>query len=94
MGCTHAVPVVSAGHSTVTSVVIADRLGLVRAAHTVLLSRAKLLLIHVNPRDRCLWAGALFLARRSTEETALKSVRIALRDEGRWRAQGSLESSA
>jgi hypothetical protein len=44
--------------------------------------------------DRCTWAGAFFLARRSTEETALKSVRIALRDEERWRAQASRESSA
>ena len=44
--------------------------------------------------DRCTWAGALFLARRSTKETALKSVRIALRDEERWRAQASRESSA
>ena len=44
--------------------------------------------------DRCTWAGALFLARRSTEETALKSVRIALRDEERWRAKTSPESSA
>jgi hypothetical protein len=39
--------------------------------------------------DRCLLAGALFLARRSTDETALKSVRIAIRDEERWRAQAS-----
>jgi hypothetical protein len=37
--------------------------------------------------DRCTWAAALFLARRSTEETALKSVKIALRDEERWRAK-------
>src|SRR6516225_6659710 len=37
--------------------------------------------------DRCTWAAALFLARRSTEATALKSVRIALRDEERWRAK-------
>jgi hypothetical protein len=44
--------------------------------------------------DRCLWAGALFLARRSTEATALKSVRIALRDEQRWRSKASPESSA
>jgi hypothetical protein len=44
--------------------------------------------------DRCLWAGALFLARRSTEQTALKSVRIALRDEERWRSKASPESSA
>ena len=44
--------------------------------------------------DRCTWAGALFLARRSTEESALKSVKIALRDEERWRAQASPESSA
>jgi hypothetical protein len=44
--------------------------------------------------DRCTWAGALFLARRSTEETALKSVRIAMRDEERWRAKTSLENSA
>ena len=45
--------------------------------------------------DRCLWAAALFLARRSTEATALKSVKIALRDEERWRAQqASRESSA
>jgi hypothetical protein len=44
--------------------------------------------------DRCTWAGALFLARRSTEETALKSVRIALRDEERWRSKASPESSA
>jgi hypothetical protein len=32
--------------------------------------------------------------RRSTEETAVRSVPIAIRDEERWRAQGSLESSA
>jgi hypothetical protein len=44
--------------------------------------------------DRCKWAGALFLAHRSTEATALKSVRIALRDEERWRSQASPESSA
>jgi hypothetical protein len=44
--------------------------------------------------DRCTWAGALFLARRSTEETAVKSVRIALRDEERWRSKASPESSA
>ena len=44
--------------------------------------------------DRCTWAAALFLARRSTEETALKSVRIALRDEERWRSKASPESSA
>jgi hypothetical protein len=44
--------------------------------------------------DRCLWAAALFLARRSTEKTALKSVRIALRDEERWRAKTSPERSA
>jgi hypothetical protein len=44
--------------------------------------------------DRCTWAGALFLARRSTEATALKSVRIALRDEQLWRSKASLESSA
>jgi len=41
--------------------------------------------------DRCTWAGALFLARRSTEATALKSVQIAMRDEERWRAKTSLE---
>jgi hypothetical protein len=44
--------------------------------------------------DRCLWAGALFLARRSTEETALRSVGLALRDKERWRAKTSAESSA
>jgi hypothetical protein len=44
--------------------------------------------------DRCTWAAALFLARRSTEATALRSVRIAMRDEERWRAQASRESSA
>ena len=44
--------------------------------------------------DRCRWAAALFLARRSTEATALRSVRIAMRDEERWRAQASRESSA
>jgi hypothetical protein len=32
--------------------------------------------------------------RRSTEETVVSSVPIAIRDEERWRAQGSLESSA
>jgi hypothetical protein len=41
--------------------------------------------------DRCTWAAALFLARRSTEATALKSVQIAMRDEERWRAKTSLE---
>jgi hypothetical protein len=35
-------------------------------------------------RDRLQWAGALCLARRTTEETALKSVRTALKDEARW----------
>jgi hypothetical protein len=44
--------------------------------------------------DRCTWAGALFLARRSTEATALKSVRTALKDEARWRAKTSPENSA
>jgi hypothetical protein len=44
--------------------------------------------------DRCTWAGALFLARRSTEATALKSVSIAMRDEERWRSKASPESSA
>jgi hypothetical protein len=44
--------------------------------------------------DRCSWAAALFLARRSTEETALKSVKIALRDEEQWRAKIVPESSA
>jgi hypothetical protein len=44
--------------------------------------------------DRCMWAGALFLARRSTEETALKSVRVALKDEELWRSKASPESSA
>jgi hypothetical protein len=44
--------------------------------------------------DRCTWAAALFLARRSTLETAVKSVSIAMRDEERWRAQASPESSA
>jgi hypothetical protein len=44
--------------------------------------------------DRCLWAGALFLARRSAEETALRSIRIVLRDEERWRAKTLPESSA
>ena len=44
--------------------------------------------------DRCIWAAALFLARRSTEETALKSVTIAMRDEELWRSKASLESSA
>jgi hypothetical protein len=44
--------------------------------------------------DRCTWAGALFLARRSTEATALKSVQIAMRDEERWRAKTSPENSA
>jgi hypothetical protein len=44
--------------------------------------------------DRCTWAAALFLARRSTEATALKSVRIALRDEERWRSKALPESSA
>jgi hypothetical protein len=43
--------------------------------------------------DRCTWAAALFLARRSNEETALKSVRIALRDEERWRAKTSPDNS-
>jgi hypothetical protein len=43
--------------------------------------------------DRCTWAAALFLARRSAEETALKSVQIAMRDEERWRAKTSQESS-
>jgi hypothetical protein len=37
--------------------------------------------------DRCLWAGALCLARRTTEATALKSVAVALRDERQWRAK-------
>jgi hypothetical protein len=44
--------------------------------------------------DRCTWAAALFLARRSTEETAAKSVRIALRDEEQWRSKASPENSA
>jgi hypothetical protein len=44
--------------------------------------------------DRCTWAGALFLARRSTEATALKSVKVALKDEERWRSKASLASSA
>jgi len=46
-------------------------------------------------RDRLLWAGALCIARRTTEETALKSVRTALKDEARWliRIGGSLRSS-
>jgi hypothetical protein len=44
--------------------------------------------------DRCTWAGALFLARRSTEATALKSVRVALKDEELWRSKASPESSA
>jgi hypothetical protein len=35
-------------------------------------------------RDRLLWAGALCIARRTTDETALKSVRTALKDEARW----------
>jgi hypothetical protein len=33
--------------------------------------------------DRCTWAAALFLARRSTEATALKSAMVAVRDEER-----------
>jgi hypothetical protein len=37
--------------------------------------------------DRCIWAAALFLARRSTEATALKSIRVALKDEERWRTK-------
>ena len=37
--------------------------------------------------DRCTWAAALFLARRSTEWTALNSVRVAIGDEVRWRAK-------
>ncbi|HEY1862746.1 MAG TPA: hypothetical protein VGG77_03460 [Roseiarcus sp.] len=44
--------------------------------------------------DRCTWAAALFLARRATEDTALKSVRVALKDEERWLAKTSPESSA
>jgi hypothetical protein len=46
-------------------------------------------------RDRLLWAGALCIARRTTEETALKSVRTALKDEARWliTTGGSLRSS-
>jgi hypothetical protein len=44
--------------------------------------------------DRCTWAAALFLARRSTEATALKSVKIAMRDEERWRSKALPESSA
>jgi hypothetical protein len=44
--------------------------------------------------DRCTWAAALFLARRPTEETALKSVKIAMRDEVRWRSKASPENSA
>jgi hypothetical protein len=44
--------------------------------------------------DRCIWAAALSLARRSTEATALKSVRIALKDEDRWRARALPENSA
>lgn len=46
--------------------------------------------------DRLLWAGALCIARRTTEETALKSVRTALKDEAQWliRTGGSLRSSA
>jgi hypothetical protein len=44
--------------------------------------------------DRCTWAGALFLARWSTEATALKSVRVALKDEKRWRSNVSPGSSA
>jgi hypothetical protein len=35
-------------------------------------------------RDRLLWAGALCIARRTTQETALQSVRTALKDEARW----------
>ena len=43
----------------------------------------------LTPRalDRCRWAGALNLARRTTEATALKSVAVALRDERQWRAK-------
>jgi hypothetical protein len=37
--------------------------------------------------DRCTWTAALFLARRSTEWTALNSVRVAIGDEVRWRAK-------
>jgi hypothetical protein len=44
--------------------------------------------------DRCTWAGALFLARRSTEATALKSVTVALKDEELWRSKASPENSA
>ena len=46
-------------------------------------------------RDRLLWAGALCIARRTTEETALKSVRTALKDEVQWliTTGGSLRSS-
>jgi hypothetical protein len=44
--------------------------------------------------DRCRWAGALNLARRTTEATALKSVAVALRDEQQWRAKtGEVEAS-
>ena len=47
-------------------------------------------------RDRLLWAGALCIARRTTQETALQSVRTALKDEAQWliRTGGSLRSSA
>jgi hypothetical protein len=51
-------------------------------------------LLTARALDRCLGAGALLLARRSTEETALKSVRIALRDEERWRTKISPKNSA
>jgi hypothetical protein len=46
-------------------------------------------------RDRLLWAGALCIARRTTQETALQSVRTALKDEARWliTTGGSLRSS-
>jgi hypothetical protein len=44
--------------------------------------------------DRCTWAAAVFLARRSTEETALKSINVALKDEELWRSKASPESSA
>jgi hypothetical protein len=43
--------------------------------------------------DRCRWAGALCLARRTTEATALKSVTVAMRDERQWRAKTILEPS-
>jgi hypothetical protein len=37
--------------------------------------------------DRCRWAGALFLSKRTSEATGLKSVAVALRDERQWRAK-------